>query len=105
MLFRSTIRERYNFNPSETSPEHFLEHVGRERGTLGKGGRVDMERAARALIADYRNDALGRITLETPEDMTRERVEAETMNAERERKKAERKQRKRNSKTKQGNQL
>ncbi|HEY4374484.1 MAG TPA: ribosome biogenesis GTPase YlqF [Burkholderiales bacterium] len=45
-----------------------IETIARQRGLRGKGeGNYDFDRAAIALLADYRGGALGRITLETPQ--------------------------------------
>jgi ribosome biogenesis GTPase A len=45
-----------------------LEAVARRRGCLlkGRGGEPDLERAALLLLQDYRDGALGRVSLETP---------------------------------------
>ena len=43
-----------------------LEAVAARRGCIGRGGRIDMEKAALTLLTDYRSGALGRISLETP---------------------------------------
>jgi ribosome biogenesis GTPase A len=43
-----------------------VETVARRRGCLMKGGGLDLEKAARILLDDYRSGALGRISLETP---------------------------------------
>lgn len=43
-----------------------LEAIAVRRGLRGAGGRIDVERAARALLADFRDGALGRMSLETP---------------------------------------
>lgn len=45
-----------------------LEAVGRKRGALRTGGRVDLERAAEAFLRELRAGKLGRISLETPAD-------------------------------------
>ena len=44
-----------------------VEGVGRRRGCLVKGGGLDLEKAAQILLQDYRDGALGRISLETPQ--------------------------------------
>jgi len=46
-----------------------VEAVARKRGCLikGRGGELDLERAAQIFLTDYRAGALGRISLETPE--------------------------------------
>lgn len=48
-----------------------LEAIGRRRGFLGKGGVVDLQRAAERLIHDLREGRLGPISLETPADCGR----------------------------------
>ena len=40
--------------------------IAAQRGYLGKGATPQLEKAARALLQDYRSGALGRVTLETP---------------------------------------
>ncbi|MFN3305262.1 MAG: GTPase, partial [Roseateles sp.] len=57
-----------------------LEAIGVKRGAKVRGGAVQMHKAAEALLADFRGGLLGRITLETPEEMTawqREAAEVE----------------------------
>ena len=46
-----------------------LDAIAKKRGCLrkGGGGELDREKAARILLADYRNGILGRTSLETPE--------------------------------------
>lgn len=43
-----------------------LEEIGRKRGCLVRGGRVDLEKASGVLLRDLRAGKLGRITLEEP---------------------------------------
>jgi ribosome biogenesis GTP-binding protein YlqF len=43
-----------------------LERIGRKRGCLASGGRVDLEKASGVLLRDLRAGKLGRITLEEP---------------------------------------
>lgn len=43
-----------------------LEQIGRQRGCLISGGRVDLEKASGVLLRDLRAGKLGRITLELP---------------------------------------
>ena len=46
-----------------------LDAIAKKRGCLrkGNGGELDREKAARILLADYRNGILGRTSLEIPE--------------------------------------
>ncbi|MCB1954801.1 MAG: ribosome biogenesis GTPase YlqF [Rhodocyclaceae bacterium] len=43
-----------------------VEAIGERRGCRLKGGALDLEKAARILLTDYRSGALGRISLESP---------------------------------------
>ena len=52
---------------AQTPAEELLEAIGRQRGALVRGGRVDPQKAAELVIGDFRTALLGRITLETPE--------------------------------------
>lgn len=47
-------------------PAAMLEQIGAGRGCLLPEGRIDLERAASLLLADYQAGALGRLTLEEP---------------------------------------
>lgn len=42
----------------------YLDALGRSRGFLGSGGRVDLTKAAHALLRDFRSGRLGRLTLD-----------------------------------------
>ncbi|MFD0711250.1 ribosome biogenesis GTPase YlqF [Paenibacillus sp. GCM10027626] len=44
-----------------------MEAIGRKRGCLISGGRVDLEKASGVILRDLRSGKLGRITLEAPE--------------------------------------
>ena len=44
-----------------------LEQIARVRGCLLKGGMLDIEKASKLLLEDFRSSKLGRITLEFPE--------------------------------------
>jgi ribosome biogenesis GTPase A len=48
--------------------EELLAEVGRRRGGLMPGGRVNMQKAAEIALNDFRSGAWGRVTLETPEE-------------------------------------
>ena len=55
------LKNRY---PADTPTVETLEQIGRARGFVVKGGEIDCERAAVALIDDFRKGRLGRITLD-----------------------------------------
>ncbi|CAN1505926.1 COG1161 Predicted GTPases [Burkholderiaceae bacterium] len=55
----------------DTPDDKALEAIARKRGAIASGGHVNWQKAAELLIADYRSQLLGRITLESPEEFGR----------------------------------
>lgn len=62
------LTARYGFATDGLDGVAVLEAVAKKRGCLlkGRGGELDLEKAAAVLLTDYRSGALGRISLETP---------------------------------------
>ena len=61
------IRDRYKFDPDpELNGYELLEEAARRRGMLISGGEPNTERMAAALLNEYHEGKLGRISLETP---------------------------------------
>ena len=60
---------RYGCKGDELDGTGVLEVIAQKRGcrTKGKGGGLDMEKAAKILLNEYRNGILGRTSLESPE--------------------------------------
>ena len=69
--------------------EELLEAIGRSRGALMAGNQVNLQKAAELLIHDFRSGALGRVTLETPEEYARWLIEGRKLDAERQLRKDE----------------
>lgn len=66
------LTERYNITGFEDAQSYeILEMIGRKRGMLISGGEVNTERAAIAILDEYRAGKLGRITFELPEDIVK----------------------------------
>lgn len=64
------LTERYKITDFEDAQSYeILEMIGRKRGMLISGGEVNTERAAIAILDEYRAGKLGRITFELPEDI------------------------------------
>ena len=61
------LQARYKFETAGMDGVDVVEAVARRRGYRLKGGEPDIEKAAMALLVDYRSGALGRISLETPD--------------------------------------
>ena len=58
--------ERFKLDETmlEEEPLAIMEQIGRNRGCLLKGGRIDYTKVSRAVINDFREAKIGRITLE-----------------------------------------
>ncbi len=67
--------------------EALLSAIGRKRGALQSGNRVDLQKAAEIAIYDFRAAAMGRITLETPDEFAGWLAVGQKMDAERQVKK------------------
>jgi len=61
------LAARYGFKTEGMDGVAVVEGVARKRAYRLKGGDADLEKAAHALLLDYRSGALGRISLETPQ--------------------------------------
>ncbi len=66
-MYPGALEARYKLEPGELDglPGYEgLERIGRRRGMLVSGGQVNTERAAAAVLDEFRGGKLGRITLE-----------------------------------------
>ncbi len=76
---RENVITRYSFTKEEIEeimnreeyPENenvleILHQIGRKRGAIVSGGRVDEEKVANLLLEEFRSGKLGKMTLETP---------------------------------------
>ncbi|MBP3854887.1 MAG: ribosome biogenesis GTPase YlqF [Ruminiclostridium sp.] len=61
--YAERIKERYRL---ETLDGNILELIAKKRGMVQSGGIPDTERAAAALLDEYRSGKIGRISLERP---------------------------------------
>jgi len=64
------LQARYQADPEESKSwqdTDWLEWIGRRRGALLGGGRINYQKAAENTLTDFRDGQIGRITLETPE--------------------------------------
>ncbi len=67
--------------------EELLEAIGRKRGALQSGGKINLQKAAEIAIHDFRAAVMGRITLETPEEFAQWLAAGQKLDAERQLKK------------------
>ncbi len=85
-------RYRLGLEPAALAalPDHeLLEAIGRKRGAVMSGGRVNVQKAAELVLTDFRSAALGRITLETPQEFEAWLAAGQAQEAERKARKLE----------------
>lgn len=91
------LQQRYQLETLPTTELEFLEAIGKQRGCLGGGGRVDLDKISKIFLNELRDATLGRISLETPEMAEAEKIQVahlmEEQAAAKEAKKAQRKKR------------
>ncbi len=63
----NALMERYSLDEPPRDETALLEAIGKKRGALVSGGRINLNKTSAIFIHDYRSGALGPITLETPE--------------------------------------
>ena len=67
--YPDSIAARYGLIAADLDAPGVLEAVARKRGCIikGRGGELDLEKAAMQFLTDFRDGLLGRISMETPE--------------------------------------
>jgi ribosome biogenesis GTPase A len=63
------LSQRYNLTELGGSDVELLTAIGAKRGAREKGGSVNLHKAGELLLSEFRQGLLGRITLETPEEI------------------------------------
>ncbi len=68
--YAKELCERYRLDDiSDLAGHEILELLGRKRGCVISGGEIDTERASNILLDELRGCKIGKITLETPENI------------------------------------
>lgn len=72
--YPSALIERYRLEGELPSGIALLEEIGRRRGCLRAGGKIDYEKAEQIVLTDFRSGRLGRVTLDAllPTDSTKD---------------------------------
>jgi ribosome biogenesis GTPase A len=83
--YQDALVQRYGIQDVEAhwQDHDWLDAIGRRRGAMLGGGRVNIQKAAEIVLTDFRAGAIGRITLETPEEWQDWLAVAKTLEAER----------------------
>ena len=90
------LRQRYQLEASAgLGEEELLTALGRRRGAVQSGGRVNLQKAAEVLVYEFRQGVLGRISLERPEEFAAWSKAAELADALREQRLNQRRARRR----------
>ena len=86
--YPASLKARYKVDvPPGITDEQMLEAIGRKRGAVLTGGRINLQKAAEIVIHEFRAATLGRITLETPEEFAGWLAAGKLLDAERQLKK------------------
>lgn len=68
--YPQALLERYELKEYADDVEQTFAAIAKRRGAVISGGRIDEQKTAEIILADYRGGVLGRMTLETPDDIT-----------------------------------
>ncbi|WP_084452440.1 ribosome biogenesis GTPase YlqF [Roseateles chitosanitabidus] len=80
--YPQSLKKRYQLEPDASMLDgEVLEALGKRRGAVLSGGRINTQKAAEILLYDLRQGQLGRITLETPEEFDEWTAAAEAAEA------------------------
>lgn len=72
--YEDALRERYDIDydqPDLHNPHEIvdiMEEIGRKRGCLQSGGRIDLEKASLVILRDLRSGRLGKISFDRPDE-------------------------------------
>ena len=64
------LNERYGFDAIPEDIVEIFDAIGSKRGCLAAGGMVDYDKTTEVIIRDLRSLKLGRLTFETPQDLS-----------------------------------
>jgi ribosome biogenesis GTPase A len=63
------VMRRYKFETMPETATEIIDEIGRRRGCLISGGKIDVQRTAEIFLRELRAALLGRVSFERPEDM------------------------------------
>lgn len=86
--YAGLLEARYKIaDAASMTDEQLLDEIGKKRGALQSGGRINLQKAAEIVINDFRSAAIGRMTLETPAEFAEWLAAGQKLDAERQIKK------------------
>ena len=66
-LYPNSIEERFKVSAVGKSTAEVFDEIAAKRGFLLRGGEIDSERCAKAILDDFRKGKIGRITFDLPQ--------------------------------------
>ena len=69
--YQGILADRYQVDENEDKVK-ILEQIALNRNCKMKGNELDYEKASKIVLEEFRNGKLGKISLETPEEGTKE---------------------------------
>ena len=86
--YAANVEARYSLTGvADMKDDEVLAAIGRRRGALQSGNRINMQKAAEVAIYDFRAAVMGRITLETPTEFAQWLAAGQLVDAQRQVKK------------------
>ena len=67
--YPALLEQRFGPIPASLDGHRLIEVIAKNRGFVIKGGAPDPERAARTFLGEFRDGTLGKISLETPDEL------------------------------------
>jgi len=67
--YPQNLKERYKLDDLSVDTAGILYEIGQKRGFIVKGGEVDIQQTAKAVIVDFRKNALGKIIMEKANEL------------------------------------
>jgi ribosome biogenesis GTPase A len=86
------LKTRFQLEQLPGTEQQLMDAIGKNRGCLKAGGRIDMDKVSKILLTELRAGMIGKISLETPAMMEQELVELAVIREEKAAKKKARKQ-------------
>lgn len=81
-VYPHLLKKSFQLEELSSDITELLESIGKRRGCLQAGGRVDMDRVSKIFINELRNMTIGSISLETPQMIESELVIVKALMAE-----------------------
>ncbi len=70
--YPTNLKSRYKLETIEENTLDVMEEIARKRGCLRTGGEIDYSKVSNIILDEFRKGIIGKITLETPEDLIQE---------------------------------